>query len=395
MFKMNEHITRLEVKNFKKFDHLVVENIGQVNLITGDNNVGKTSLLEVILIANNDSDEAIKYLHRTLCWKGVHIHPENINKKNPILPQDNYFDYIKHTKNNPVTICWGNNYSQNKMVFEDCYLTDLTEKDLEKRKPDLYGIGNPNLWIRIYKNGIFDELQWMYLDDFKRGLKYGYWPFVSMSAGFAMDINQFYKENIGLDVHDNNARNKIAHQQSLFEENFKALNFEEKKRFIASLSLFVSDIEDTAIKNYFGRDMLSVKIKSFEDYRPITFWGEGFNVYVRYLLEIVKNKNKFLSIDEFGEGVHWTKMKEFWINIIQSCEQNNVQLFCTSHSQDCITAFVEAAEGMDEMKSKIRLIELEAGIKNKDSIYANTYDFENIKSSLESKVNLRGGDIYA
>src|SRR5690606_29196306 len=150
-------------------------------------------------------------------------------------------------------------------------------------KPDLYGIGNPNLWIRIYKNGNFDELQWMYLDDFKRRLKYEYWPLVSMSAGFAIDINQYYKENIGLDANGTDA----AHQQSLFEEKFKALNFEEKKRFIASLALFVNDIEDTAIKSYGGRDILSIKSKSFEDYQPITFWGEGFNIYVRYLLEIV------------------------------------------------------------------------------------------------------------
>ena len=43
------HISQLRIQGFKKFDDLEVENIGQFNLIIGDNNVGKTSLLEALL----------------------------------------------------------------------------------------------------------------------------------------------------------------------------------------------------------------------------------------------------------------------------------------------------------------------------------------------------------
>jgi AAA15 family ATPase/GTPase len=39
----------LEIYNFKKFEHLSVKNMGQVNLVTGDNNVGKTTFLESLL----------------------------------------------------------------------------------------------------------------------------------------------------------------------------------------------------------------------------------------------------------------------------------------------------------------------------------------------------------
>src|SRR5438477_6534472 len=44
------HLSSFEVKGFKKFTELKVENIGQFNLIVGDNNVGKTTLLEALLI---------------------------------------------------------------------------------------------------------------------------------------------------------------------------------------------------------------------------------------------------------------------------------------------------------------------------------------------------------
>ena len=35
----------LEIQNFRAFEHLRIERLGRVNLITGKNNVGKTSLL--------------------------------------------------------------------------------------------------------------------------------------------------------------------------------------------------------------------------------------------------------------------------------------------------------------------------------------------------------------
>src|SRR5262245_20037887 len=40
----------LEVRNFRAFDHLQIESLGRVNLITGRNNVGKTSVLEAVYL---------------------------------------------------------------------------------------------------------------------------------------------------------------------------------------------------------------------------------------------------------------------------------------------------------------------------------------------------------
>ena len=44
-----KHLSYFKVENFKRFDSLEVNDIGQFNLIVGDNNVGKTSLLEALL----------------------------------------------------------------------------------------------------------------------------------------------------------------------------------------------------------------------------------------------------------------------------------------------------------------------------------------------------------
>jgi len=41
-------IVSFNVKNFKRFKFFEVKDIGQFNLIVGDNNVGKTSFLEAL-----------------------------------------------------------------------------------------------------------------------------------------------------------------------------------------------------------------------------------------------------------------------------------------------------------------------------------------------------------
>ena len=38
------------IKNFRCFDELTVEGMGQINLIAGKNNVGKTALLEALWV---------------------------------------------------------------------------------------------------------------------------------------------------------------------------------------------------------------------------------------------------------------------------------------------------------------------------------------------------------
>ena len=45
-------IKSLSIKNFRGLDGLKVEDFGRVNLITGANNVGKTALLEAVLLAS-------------------------------------------------------------------------------------------------------------------------------------------------------------------------------------------------------------------------------------------------------------------------------------------------------------------------------------------------------
>lgn len=370
----NNHLTYFKVENFKKFESLEVNDIGQFNLIVGDNNVGKSCLLEALLV-DEDVNICIENIHNTLCKRNIHIHPENINSKNPTFPKENYFEFVKKTKQKSLNFEWKTKKEEFIYSFEDKTVEELNEVDFEKELNHNYNVGRPLFWLKIYVNKVFTELQFMYLDDFQTKLKHDYQPYITKNAGFNYDINKYYAEEIGL---GQNEGLKIRSLNDLTTK-VKSLSYDEHKKFIKNLSLFFDDIEDISIKNYFERDMLSLKLKRYEDFVPVTYFGDGTNEYIRYLLELLKCKGKRIMIDEIDTGIHYSKLKDFWRNILRMCLELDVQLFATTHSKECIDAYSLALQELNiEEKSKVILLQEE-----KEKIVSYTFETKNLDLAFD------------
>ena len=54
--RMEHHISDINIKSFRGIKNLELKNINQINILTGDNNNGKTSILEVIQSYQNPAD---------------------------------------------------------------------------------------------------------------------------------------------------------------------------------------------------------------------------------------------------------------------------------------------------------------------------------------------------
>lgn len=102
----NQHLTYFKVENFKKFDSLEVKDIGQFNLIVGDNNVGKTCFLEALLI---DSDSKITNTNFIISLLNRKI----LSFNNIYKTSESSFSFFKHLakKNDSTSII---NYQLNK-----------------------------------------------------------------------------------------------------------------------------------------------------------------------------------------------------------------------------------------------------------------------------------------
>jgi AAA15 family ATPase/GTPase len=369
----NNHLTYFKVENFKKFDSLEVFDIGQINLIVGDNNIGKTCLLESLLFddyylrwANN--------IHQTLYLRGIHLTGEIINSENFDYPINSYFNYILKDRKNSLKIEFIRNNLKETREIEYKGKISITAEELLRRK-DKFNFKQIDHWLKFYKNGIFDELQLMYLDDIS--LEDFYFPFIKFNLSYSNDIDDY-----------------LHLLEKKREENDRKVNsfsYNHKQELIKTINkIFDFKITDFSTIHNEDYGMIGIATKSNQKYIPITQFGDGFNKIFRYIVEIMYIKERGESrimIDEIDTGIHHSKLKNFWISLVKVCIELDIQLFATTHSKDCMDAIIQAASENIKMKKKIRLIKLK---ENKDgSVKSITYPYDEFEYLVESETEAR------
>ncbi len=71
---------------------------------------------------------------------------------------------------------------------------------------------------------------------------------------------------------------------------------------------------------------------------PLSQLGQGFFRIFSILVEIVGSGAQMLLIDEVEMGIHTTALTEFWDDLATTAVENDVQVFATTHSYECIRA---------------------------------------------------------
>ncbi len=366
-----EHIIFFEIKNFKKFNHITLENLGQFNLIVGDNNVGKTSILEALLFSN-DKTELLKNYHKTLCFRQLHIHPKVTIKDGQFssteFPNESYLSHLLRNDNEPLTIKYNHtgNGKATKIDLELISIDEKTKEDDQLISTQIHPALSPEHWVRFYINDEKKEVDWVYRDDF--AVHKRYMPFIPVNTGYDIDLVEHYYEH----VHNSKS---------------------SRKNLSNNLKLFIPNMEEILPDKINGRDMLAVSLKNQDQVVPITRYGDGTVRMTRILLEITKNANKRLMVDEISDGIHHSRLVEFWKTIIKSCDRNNVQLFATTHSLECLKAYIEAVNtnGLKKNKDESRCIKLvDMNGQTKEDIKAYTYPYKEFETLIETETEIRG-----
>ena len=361
----NNHLTYFKIENFKKFDSLEVNDIGQFNLIVGDNNVGKTCLLEALLF-DEDARQLLDNFYIALTKRGMKFQVEKLTSEingvsttKTIYPKENYFKkYIfkEYSKNVIKLILTYNNEEQleiNLSVPEKIQFEIQEGSDLD---------------IHFKKEGIK-------IEDFEKEY-------------FLMHLNGNLKRQLSVYSYNENILNfpLISFNDTPLEEESRNIyeNIKtkiEKQILINTLKIVNSTIVDVELRENF-EDLKSVFLISYEnkeEFIPLNFLGDGFKRIFYIVLKALSLKEKRILIDEIEIGIHHSKQKEFWKNIIKICIELRIQLFATTHSEECINAYCLALEDLNlQEKGKIILLQEE-----KEKIVSYTFETKNLDLSFD------------
>ncbi|MCC7318246.1 MAG: AAA family ATPase [Bacteroidales bacterium] len=349
------HLTDIEISYFRKFKKIQLKNLGKYNLILGDNNSGKTSLLEALLFSNipNQQLSYLSFTHK-LRRNGTTLSTNEIIEdiKTINTPEDQHITYF---------------IANGRHSWEYTFRSPSFEEIQNKINSD---IADPKNYLVIKKENSNIDLQ--FSDSLTTIINQATFdiPFIPFGKGFSSDLANMYYELIG------------------------SKDRKSKDKFLSTIRLFIPKIYAIEIRP--SDDSIIIEERIDDDNfktSPLYNYGEGANKLFRILMQIYNAKGKRLMIDEIDAGIHYSRFKNFWKVILNAAKDLDVQLFVTTHNEECINYFHEvlSEEEFNCCRQDSRLITLEF-LEDEDRVISIIRDFESFDYAIKHKLEIRGDE---
>lgn len=376
----------LKIQNFRALENLKINQLGRVNLIVGKNNVGKSTLLEAIEIyaslgfpleldkllnkhgEKSDSNSlAIQnfFTGRKLFEDKTAIYIGNNDEKYYIKLKPTYVAYKEHEKlpiGIPVPIS-----------FEDVDEYEDTDYFLEiKCQNDRIALSRKDARASLFDFNSYDK------DSILRKSKRSdihnlQIPYIKIATGYMKLAKAFKEEETEL--------------ETLFKR-WQNLTPNDEKEVVKALHFIDDSIESLKFRERESEPCPFVFTKDHPDGISLFSMGDGIIRILELFISIVSAKGGFLLIDEFENGLHYSVQTEVWKSLFKLAKDLEVQIFATTHSNDCIKGFKKASE---ETTESTMLFRLGRSIRNSDKgkVIVTEYNKEKLAQATLAELEVR------
>ncbi len=358
---MAKHITELNISSFRGIKNLELNNLSDINIIVGDNNSGKTSLLEAIQIFCDPTESVLVSLSRQR--EGIFI-----NNRTPVSDSLMYlFDFTKKEENHCINL-------SGRYVNEwiDINIVGQVEQEI---------ISADDIDERMFKKNVYEELQAEEIDTFIGAIsRNGIMEKIRLNSFTSARRRKDYSKLIPLEMilpFDSTASNSIR------EITRSKVMIKEAVKLLQKFDSRITDIRYKDFESKFTRSRPLPVIEINESILvPLSTYGDGMKKCLIMLNKLLSAKNGVLLIDEFETALHTNLMHEVFSFLITVAQELNIQLFMTTHSLEAVDKLLESSKSHLDNVRVIRLANREdktyAGIINGNKAYElrNTYGTE-------------------
>lgn len=323
----------LEIRNFRTFRNLKIDRLARVNLIVGENNVGKTTLLEALQLyaCRGEPTVALKLLaaRDEVSENGRDADKQLVTynlfygRQPSLSPKTAIQIGSLHDTSNTLTMLLG---------LSQAYIDDNRLLRLKLVEEDEQAVAaSPALAIQL---GTESE---MLIFPLKNSLYQG-------GNGSKAGITYQFIPATGL---DNRQMGKLWDKVTLTDA---------EKELIAALRLIAPEVQHLSFVNHpelGGERLPKVRVavsSGKSEVIPLRSMGEGMVRLLGLVLGLVNAKDGLLLIDEFSNGLHHLVQVEVWRIIFELASRLNVQVFATTHSRDTVEAFQRAGYDKKEVE---------------------------------------------
>ena len=332
-------LNSLDIKNYRNLKELKINSLGRVNLITGKNNTGKSALLEAIAIYATKGD--LYLIYELLGERGENYRWTEENKnatESNIRALSSMFTNrnVSFEKDDAISIGSIENTSTGEEKSSKKSVSIRFVKFFDESQKDNQG-GMISRRIIALENKNDKQLA-------------NYRVAIQTRAGgttftVPLDFTADRPSRLVITGPDTNESLQFIRTRNIDREiNGKLFDnitlTEKEKHVIDALKIIEPSTERIAFVGETPRERTAViKLSNNQRVLPLQSMGDGINRILTIILALVNADNGFLLIDEFENGLHHTVQKQLWNIIFNLAQKLNVQVFVTTHSEDCISGF--------------------------------------------------------
>lgn len=153
---------------------------------------------------------------------------------------------------------------------------------------------------------------------------------------------------------------------------------------VESLKAFEPRVERVAAGVLGGRPVVYVDV-GLSEMIPAWLLGGGFQRLLTLLLAISDFSGAAILVDEIENGLYSARFTHVWRAVRRAVEAERAQLFATTHSLECLRAAQEAFSGAEPEAFAVHRLERQEG----DEIGAVTFDAKSLGVALERNWEVR------
>lgn len=363
----------LEISNFRSIRSFKTSGFERINLFFGNNNCGKTTVLEALFILCGFSNPIL--LHRI----------NMLREYRSFTFDDLDLFFYKRNFDNQISI--------------EGKLLDLIDRAvvIAPHKSDVqeiisFGEEAESIFIAENREKEWDSLQFHFRTEFLGEAIEGKSSIV-LFGNDKITISESEKKverRIGVkrDEHYKEEFNAAFIAPRSNEKSYvKTLNdlLEDKKKadIIDALKKLDPTIDDIMVKD----DELLCDV-GFDKFLPIHMMGDGVRKFMHIITALYSVKGGALFVDEIDNGLHYTSTCILWNLIYEIAEELDVQVFATTHSLDTLLSLKSIMEKEDSScSSKIACIKLKQ--LNDGMLKSYVYDRDSFTHLLNQEMEIR------
>lgn len=355
---------KIIIKGLRGLKYVEIDDFKRVNLFVGNNNSGKTTILESLFLLINPSNAEL---------------PLKINRfRGYISLDENYWRTIFYRMNVDSKIEISaelNDIMENRQLIiwprseiMDIQRVSSVEKEIDTPKNSYSGaltlINGLNLSFAITADNKSKEY---------------FSQIYTIGPDVKAEIPKEYHEKLsGMYVGPNINFMEIARLFSKVQINKRI------PKLIRVLKRIEPALEGLSI----GLDGIIYCDIGLDRLMPINVMGGGILRILQIILAISDTQDGIVLIDEIENGLHYSSQRILWDAIFESAIEFNVQVFATTHSLECINEFSSsyADSRFSSDDDQIRLFRLE---RNVDDFSVISYNDKILAASLVSGWEVR------